>query len=355
MIGGVRTLKSLYFVHISSAFTMSAKGKYKHFVEVTMIPLNGVLPVLYNFEMALIATILDLKHEIIGLMQKHGEGVKYLLAGYMQQMDVKSTAKYKHAWIIPIDILHLCGKYYDAYYSMAINTSVSNMVITGKDTTFCNDTMQITNIVNSFNFDVIKLTAYELMDDDIVRNYIKRFKTRDEDVALKLEYRAVPIYHKGVEGHILVIKLPQNIIIERGTIIRRLIDKLTPYIKSPADGLNYSCGWDYDIHVGETNVNEMEALCLVLVKRFHVHSMFIIKNGKDRKEIMDFLSNENNKIHNDYIPWSSDEDRFCITWHSDVFKHEMFENPPDTITNHVCAKLQDDQTEAIQLIETMFD
>eukprot|EP01083_Nonionella_stella_P026019 71649_1 len=145
--------------------------KCTYFVEVTMIPLNGVHSVLYNFEMALLSTILDLKHEIITLMRKHGTRVKYLVNGYAKHMGLAPCeVKYKNqSWIMPLDLIHLCGQYYDAYYSMTINISVSNMVIIGRHGWTKNYIYKDAESLYHASADHFqKVKVYELLDDEVV-------------------------------------------------------------------------------------------------------------------------------------------------------------------------------------------
>eukprot|EP01084_Bolivina_argentea_P159701 278142_1 len=317
---------------------MSGEYKYKHLVEVTMIPLNGIYPIIYNLEMGLLATVLDLKQDIIILMQKHNQRMKYLLNGYFKQIEQRICKYNNHKsylFIVPMEIIDLCGSFYDEYYPMSINVKVDNLTVLSKyERIITNDSKVHT--YNPLSSGITRLNVYELLDNELLNKYLQLSSNQ-------IEYKIIRIFH---DGHSLVMKLPLNIIIESNTMMNMANDKLKPYIKlSEQNEKDINL---FDVYIGENLLSAIDGICVVMPVR-----IYPIYNESDKIELMMNINNKDwlNRLFYDQSLVSSIQ----ISWHEDVFRNEIFENPADTIKNHVCAIEFDDETDTINQIQTMFD
>eukprot|EP01083_Nonionella_stella_P256432 878931_1 len=194
---------------------MSGVGhKCKHLVEVTMIPLNGIHPIMYNLEMDLLATTSELKKDIIKLMTKHNQRMRDVSNFYFKQIQqsISKDAENKtDLFIIPIEIIDLCWSFYDEYYPMSVNIQAKNLAVLAQDNHnykvtdewISDDDMPLYEPSQSDPGVTKPFNVYELLDDEILNKLFNVNKYGSE-------YEVIRIFH---EYQTLVMKLPHHVVI----------------------------------------------------------------------------------------------------------------------------------------------
>eukprot|EP01084_Bolivina_argentea_P027568 51247_1 len=104
------------------------------FISTKLIPLNGLRPIIYNFELNITSKLKDIKSKLLELMADHNRGIKYLVTWFLNQIQgILSVQNIQHSntcnslCIIPTDILNLCGKFYDQFYAVTIDIKYHNL------------------------------------------------------------------------------------------------------------------------------------------------------------------------------------------------------------------------------------
>ena len=166
------------------------EDKYRKFLEITLVPLNGARPVIYNFDCSLSAVVSDLKRNLLQLMKMHNHRIKYSLQGFVR--DTEIHLKNEKKLIVPIEIMNLCRTFYDPYYPMSTNINLNNLVCYAwKITKYGKFGEIIPNKCDQNNFFELSkqyttFFIYELMNNDTLK---KQIPFNDNNTV------AIPVYH----------------------------------------------------------------------------------------------------------------------------------------------------------------
>eukprot|EP01084_Bolivina_argentea_P281088 480870_1 len=308
--------------------------EYKKLIAARLVPLYAVHPIIYNFGMNLICTVLNLKQEIVESMKKHNHRIKILLNAYLKQIETMlSPNNHIHLFVIPTEIIDMCGKFYDEYYPMTIDIKVENLAVFPRN----NDRLlQNEASLQHWSHSNDKFCVYELMNDTMVTNYFM-----SDLNATQKEFTAVPIvnilrdihYSYKEDEVMLVAKLPIRHAIDSNVIKRIVTDTIRSYMKESNDNDE-----PFAICLGDYSVNAMSAICVFLNS--------CVSDTICRAKIKYFMENEEvpqnleeytleigryipNIAHTISVIWTIESYR--------LFKSDVFAKCEDTWNNHVCA------------------